>query len=53
MIEPELSNGTLVPVSRITLPGYGFYIVYRDRHPKLAAIKAFIAWIRSTTAFSQ
>lgn len=50
LIAPELASGALVPVSRITLPGYGFYIVHRDGHPKLAAIKAFIAWIGSTIA---
>ena len=53
LIASELASGALVTVSRITLPGYGFYIIHRDGHPKLAAIKAFIAWIRSTTAFPQ
>ena len=47
LIAPELASGVLVPISRITLPGYGFYIVHRDGHPKIASIKAFIAWIRS------
>lgn len=49
LIAPELANGELVPVSRITLPGYGFYIVYRDNHPKLASIRAFVAWVQAVT----
>ena len=53
LIAPELASGALVPVSRITLPGYGFYIIHRESHPKLAAIKAFIAWIREATALAQ
>lgn len=50
LIAPELASGALVPISRITLPGYGFYIVHRTGHPKIASINAFIAWIRSATA---
>jgi LysR family transcriptional regulator, glycine cleavage system transcriptional activator len=53
LIASELAGGALVPVSRITLPGYGFYVVYRKGHPKLAAIKAFITWIGSATAVPQ
>ena len=44
LIAPELASGALAPVSPIKLSGYGFYIVHRDGHPRLAAIKAFIAW---------
>jgi LysR family transcriptional regulator, glycine cleavage system transcriptional activator len=47
LIAPELASGALVPVSPIILPGYGFYTVHRDGHPKLAAIKAFIAWVQA------
>lgn len=50
LIGPELASGALVPVSRITLPGYGFYIVRRDGHPKLASIKAFVAWVEAEAA---
>jgi LysR family glycine cleavage system transcriptional activator len=53
LIASELAGGALVPVSRITLPGYGFYIVHRKSHPKLKAINAFITWISSATAVSQ
>lgn len=47
LIAPELASGALVPISRITLPGYGFYIVHRDSHPKLASIRAFAIWARA------
>jgi LysR family transcriptional regulator, glycine cleavage system transcriptional activator len=47
LVGPELASGALVPVSRVKLPGYGFYIVHRPRHPKLASINAFIDWARS------
>jgi LysR family glycine cleavage system transcriptional activator len=44
LVGPELANGTLVVVSDITLPGYGFYIVHRPGHPKEASIRAFASW---------
>lgn len=47
LVGPELASGALVPVSRIRLPGYGFYIVHRPSHPKLGSIRAFIDWARS------
>ncbi|WP_166296578.1 LysR substrate-binding domain-containing protein [Bradyrhizobium sp. 2S1] len=47
LIGPELANGTLVPVSRIKLPGYGFYIVHRAGHPKTDLITAFINWAQA------
>lgn len=47
LVAPELAGGALVPVSRVTLPGYGFYIVHRHGHPKLVSIAAFIAWARA------
>jgi LysR family transcriptional regulator, glycine cleavage system transcriptional activator len=53
LIAPELASGALVPVSRITLPGYGFYIARRDAHPKQTSIGAFVAWIRSATVIPQ
>lgn len=45
LVGPELASGALVKITSITLPGYGFYIVHRNSPPKLASIKAFIAWI--------
>ena len=47
LVGPELASGALVEVSKLVLPGYGFYIVHRARHPKLASINAFSAWTRS------
>lgn len=47
LIAPELASGVLVPVSRVALSGYGFYIVHRDAHPKLASIRAFVAWAQA------
>jgi LysR family transcriptional regulator, glycine cleavage system transcriptional activator len=46
LVQPELASGALVPVSRVKLPGYGFYIVHRAQHPKMDMIKAFINWAR-------
>jgi LysR family glycine cleavage system transcriptional activator len=45
LVAPELASGALVKVTNITLPGYGFYVVHRDSHPKLSSIGAFVAWI--------
>lgn len=44
LVAPELASGALVKVASVTLPGYGFYILHRSRHPKLASIKTFVAW---------
>ena len=50
LVGPELASGALVAASRVTLPGYGFYVVHRPSHPKLGSIKAFIDWARSAVA---
>ena len=47
LVAPELASGALVQVSKLTLPGYGFYLVHRPGHPKLTSISAFSAWARS------
>ena len=47
LVAPELASGALMQVSKLTLPGYGFYLVYRSGHPKRASISAFSAWVRS------
>lgn len=47
LVAPELSSGALVQVSKLTLPGYGFYLVHPSEHPKLGSINAFSAWARS------
>jgi len=41
LVAPELASGALVKVANVTLPGYGFYIMHRNSHPKLTSIKAF------------
>ena len=47
LVAPELASGALVQVSKLTLPGYRFYLLYRSEHPKLASISAFTTWARS------
>ena len=47
LVGPELASGVLVEVSKLVLPGYFFYIVYRAEHPKLASVLAFSAWALS------
>jgi LysR family glycine cleavage system transcriptional activator len=47
LVGPELADGALVKVATVTLPGYGFHIVHRSNHPKLASIKAFVAWAQA------
>ena len=47
LVRPELASGDLVPVSPIKLPGYGFYLVHRAKHPKMDLIKAFLAWVKA------
>lgn len=49
LVGAELVNGTLVKAANGTLPGYGFYVVYRSGHPKLAAINSFTAWAIAVT----
>lgn len=47
LVAPELANGALVPVSPVTLSGYGFYIIHRAENHKAAAIRKFIAWAQA------
>jgi len=44
LVASELANGALVQVSKITLPGYGFYLLHLPTHPRMASIKAFLKW---------
>lgn len=44
LVGPELANGTLREVSRLRLPGYGFYLVHHANNPKTASIEAFSSW---------
>ena len=50
LVGSELASGALVHVSRVRLPGYGFYIVHRPAHPRLGWIREFIGWARSVVA---
>ena len=47
LVGRELADGTLVRLSTITLPGFGFFIVHRPDDHKRAAITAFSAWAKS------
>lgn len=47
LVGPELANGTLVPVSRVRLPGYRFYLLHRAHHPRIASIRAFATWLQA------
>jgi LysR family glycine cleavage system transcriptional activator len=44
LVAPELASGALVKLTNVTMPGCSFYIVHRASHPKMASIKAFVAW---------
>ncbi|WP_108661385.1 LysR substrate-binding domain-containing protein [Acuticoccus kandeliae] len=44
LIGPELASGAVRRLSRIALPGYGFYAVSLPGHPRRAAIAAFVEW---------
>lgn len=47
LVATELASGVLMQVSKLTLPGYGFYLLYRTGHSKLTSISAFCAWARA------
>jgi len=47
LVAPELASGALVEVSKQTLPGYGFYLVYLPAHARASLIEAFSEWARS------
>lgn len=47
LVGPELASGALVKASNLRLPGYGFYLVHRAGHHRLASINAFCAWARA------
>jgi LysR family glycine cleavage system transcriptional activator len=47
VVDHELKTGALVKAHELSLPGYGFYLVYVTPHARSGAIEAFSAWIRS------
>jgi LysR family glycine cleavage system transcriptional activator len=47
VVSRELKSGALVKAHDLSLPGYGFYVVYVPNHPQQPHIEAFSAWMRS------
>jgi LysR family glycine cleavage system transcriptional activator len=45
----ELENGSLVKAHPLSLPGYGFYVVWVPHVPRSAVIESFLAWMRTVT----
>lgn len=43
----ELESGALVKAHPLSLPGYGFYVAWRDHGRRSAVIESFLAWMRS------
>ena len=48
----ELDSGVLVKAHDLSLPGYGFYLVYLRNHARQPVIDAFSRWIRSVAGLS-
>ncbi len=53
LVGAELAAGTLVRLSDVSLPGYGFYAAYRHGHPKEAVIRTFVDWMRAMIGASR
>lgn len=47
LVGRELADGTLVQVFDLPLPGYGFYLVYREDSPREPLVLDFLEWIRA------
>ena len=47
LVARELEMGTLVRALDLTLPGYGFYLVSPENHPRQSAIDDFRRWLQS------
>jgi LysR family transcriptional regulator, glycine cleavage system transcriptional activator len=47
VLDRDLKIGTLVKAHDLSLPGYGFYLLYVPNHPQQPNIEAFSAWMRS------
>ena len=47
VVSRELESGALMKAHDLSLPGYGFYLVYLSNHPQQPIIEAFSAWVRS------
>jgi LysR family glycine cleavage system transcriptional activator len=47
LVASELASGALVKAFNLSLPGYRFYIVRRQGHPREKIIRKFSAWLRT------
>jgi LysR family glycine cleavage system transcriptional activator len=47
VVGDELRRGSLEKAHPLSLPGYGFYLVWMPESPKRAIIEAFSLWMRS------
>lgn len=50
LVAKELAEGTLVRLSELGLPGYGFYMVWRRDHPQQRDIGRLADWLRGESA---
>jgi LysR family glycine cleavage system transcriptional activator len=46
VVGDELRKGTLVKAHEMSVPGFGFYLVYVPDHPRQAIIEAFARWMK-------
>jgi LysR family glycine cleavage system transcriptional activator len=47
VVSRELESGALIKAHDLSLPGYGFYLVYVPNLPQQPNIESFSAWVRS------
>ncbi|MGY4155598.1 LysR family glycine cleavage system transcriptional activator [Bradyrhizobium sp. USDA 4461] len=47
VVSNELKSGLLVKAHPLSLPGYGFYLLWIAHSPRASAIEAFSTWIRA------
>ena len=45
LVAHELQVGTLVKVSELSLPGFGFFAAHLPQHPRQLTIVAFADWV--------
>ena len=46
VVSLELERGALVKAHSLSLPGYGFYLMFLANHPRQPIIDAFYTWMR-------
>ena len=47
LVGQELAQGSLIRLSNISVPGFGFHLTYRPNHPKELSIMRFLSWARA------